>query len=143
MFDISKLEINDSGKYHVTDAKGNPQYDESGAPITITLISPGTKKAAAAQFKRDEARSARVLGAMGGKQSKRTEEDEIKERSAFLAEITESLDGFVYPGGAKALYLNLKLGHIADGAEKYFNDRGNFSADSVTDSPSTSDTQPG
>lgn len=143
MFDISKLEINDSGKYHVTDAKGNPQYDEAGNAITITLISPGTAKAAAAQFKRDESRSARVLGSMAGKQSKRTEVDEIKERAAFLAEITESLDGFAYPGGAKALYSNLKLGHIADGVEKYFNDRGNFSADSVTDSPNTSVTQPG
>lgn len=143
MFDISKLEITDSGKHQVTDAKGEVQYDEAGNPITITVVSPGTKKAAKAQFKRDEARSARVLGAMGGKTSKRTEDDEIKERAAFLAEVTESLDGFDYPGGAKALYSNLKLGHIADGVEKFFNDRGNFSADSVSVASNTSDSQPG
>lgn len=142
MFDISKLEITDSAKWHVTDAKGDPQYDGE-TPITITVTSPGTKKAAKAQFKRDEARSARVLGAMGGKTSKRTEDDEIRERAAFLAEVTESLDGFDYPGGAKALYANLKLGHIADGVEKFFNERGNFSADSVSVASNTSGMQPG
>jgi hypothetical protein len=141
-FDINKLEINDSGKYHVTDANGDPQYD-GDTPITITVISPGTKKAAQAQFKRDENRSARVLGTMAGKTSKRTEDDELRERAAFLADITESLDGFAYPGGAKALYSNLKLGHIADGVEKYFNDRGNFIEDSAPASSNTSDTQPG
>ncbi len=142
MFDINKLAITDSAKYHVTDAKGEPQYDGE-TPITITIASPGTKKAARAQFKRDEARSARVIGAMGGKTSKRTEQDEIKERAEFLAEITESLDGFDFPGGAKALYATLPLRHIADGVEKFFNDGGNFSADSVSDASNMSGTQPG
>jgi hypothetical protein len=142
MFDINKLAINDSADWHVTDAKGDPQYDGE-TPITISVASPGTKKAAKAQFKRDEARSARVLGAMGGKSSKRTEDDEIKERAAFLAEITEGLNGFDYPGGAVALYKNLPLGHIADGVEKFFNDRGNFSADSVSNASNMSATQLG
>lgn len=142
MFDINKLAINDSAEWHVTDAKGDPQYDGE-IPITISVASPGTKKAAKAQFKRDEARSARVLGAMGGKSSKRTEDDEIKERAAFLAEITEGLNGFDYPGGAVALYKNLPLGHIADGVEKFFNDRGNFSADSVSNVSNTSAMQLG
>lgn len=145
MFDINKLEIDDEGKYHVTDAKGNPQYldAEETIPVTITVIGPGTKKAAKAQFERDEARNARVLGSMAGKKSKRTEEDEIKERATFLAAITTSLDGFDYPGGAGALYKNLKLGHIADGVEKFFNDRGNFFAEPSTSSESTSATLPG
>lgn len=142
MFDINALEIQDSGKYHVTDAKGDPQY-EGDKPITITLASPGTKKAVKASFKRDENRSARVLGSMAGKTSKRTEVDEMKERAEFLADITESLDGFDYPGGARALYMNPKLGHITDGVEKFFNDRGNFSADLPTSSSSMSATQPG
>lgn len=128
MFDLSKLEIQDSAKYHVTDAKGDAQYD-GDTPITITIASPGTKKATRAQFKRDEVRSARVLGSIAGKTSKRTEADEMKERAEFLAEITESLDGMEYPGGPRALYMNPKLGHITDGVEKFFNDRGNFSAD--------------
>lgn len=154
MFDITQLEIEDSAKYQVTDAKGEPQfYTIDGAidsddkpqqfPVMITITSPGTKKAAVAIFKRDEARSARVLGAMGGKASKRTEDDELRERADFLASVTESLDGFTYSGGARALYLNLKLGHIADGVEKFFNDRGNFYDGSAQTAPSTSDTQLG
>jgi hypothetical protein len=142
MFDITSLEIGDTAKYHVTDAKGDPQYtshptdfNEKGEPVqipvTITVASPGTAKASRAQFKRDQARNARVIGDMSGKVSKRTEVDEAKERADFLASITESLDGFDYPGGAKALYLNPKLGHIADGVEKFYNDRGNFTGDSA------------
>lgn len=141
-FDINKLAIKDSADWHVTDAKGDPQYDGE-TPITITVASPGTKKAAKAQFKRDEARSARAVGLMSGKTSKRTEDDELKERAQFLADITESLNGFQYPGDAKALYLNLPLGHIADGVEKFFSDRGNFSADSVSNASNTSVTQRG
>jgi hypothetical protein len=126
-FDILKLAIADAAKWHVTDAAGNPQYldAEETQPVLITVISPGTRKAAAAEFKRNEARSARVMGSMAGKTSKRTEVDEINERAAFLAEIASELN-FEFPGGAKALYQNLPLGHIADGVEKFFNDRGNF-----------------
>lgn len=130
-FDITLLEIGDTAKYHVTDANGDPQYDAVGNPVTITVASPGTKKAAKAQFKRDDVRTQRAVGLMGGKTSKRTEIDEINERAFFLAEITESLDGFSYPGGSVELYKNMKLGHIADGVEKFYNDRGNFRADSV------------
>lgn len=145
MFDITSLEIGDTAKYHVTDAKGDPQYADAAGliPVTITVASPGTKKGVQAQWKRDQGRSARVLGEMGGKTSKRTEVDEAKERAVFLAAITESLDGFDYPGGASALYMNAKLGHIADGVEKFFNDRGNFSADLPATSSSTSASLPG
>lgn len=131
MFDITSLEIGDSAKYHVTDANGELQYDAVGNPVTITIASPGTKRAAAAQFKRDDVRTQRAVGLMGGKTSKRTEIDEINERAIFLAAITESLDGFSYAGGPLELYKNMKLGHIADGVEKFYNERGNFRADSV------------
>jgi hypothetical protein len=73
---------------------------------------------------------------MGGKTSKRTEVDEVNERANFLAEIADELVGWDFPGGAKALYQDLTLGHIADGVEKLYNDRGNFVADSVPTSPS-------
>jgi hypothetical protein len=133
-YNVKKLAIKDIGYYHVTDAAGNPQFfdKEETQPVTIPVHSPGTKKAAAAEFKRNEARSARVIGAMGGKASKRTEQDEINERAAFLAEIAGDVSSLDYPEGAKALYQDLTLGHIADGVERFYNDRGNFIADSVT-----------
>jgi hypothetical protein len=141
-FDIKKLAIKDMALYHVTDAAGNPQYfdAEETQPVTITVYSPGTRKAAAAEFKRNEARSARVIGAMGGKTSKRTEVDEVNERANFLAEIAGQLNGWEYPGGAKALYQDLTLGHIANGVETFYNERGNFIADSATNFPSMSAT---
>jgi len=141
-FNIKKLAIADSAKYHVTDAGGDPQYDDKGNAITITVAGPGTKKAARAQFKRDDARSLRVIGQMGGKTSKRTEDDELRERAEFLADITEAMD-FDYEGGARALYMDRPLGHIADGVEKFYNDRGNFSQASDPTVSNTSATQPG
>lgn len=139
-FDIRKLAIAATADYHVTDAAGNPQYLDAAEtqPVLITVHSPGTKKAAAAEFKRNEARSARLIGGMAGKTSKRTEQDEINERAQYLADITATMN-FDYTGGPLALYKDLPLGHIADGVEKFHGDRGNFISDSPTTSPSTSD----
>lgn len=142
MFDIESIAIADSAKWHVTDAKGKPQYD-GDTPITITIHSPGTPKAAQAQFNYAKKRQERTMQQIGGKTIEWKESDERRERAEFLAEITISLDGFQYRGGAPALYSNIKLPHVADGVQKTFNELGNFSADSVTDALSMSVTQPG
>lgn len=153
-FDINNLAIEDSADYHVADADGELQYfdhptdrDAKGnpvqVPVTIPVISPGTKKAAKAQYKRDEARSARVIGQMGGKTSKRNEDDELNERAAFLAEITGQPNGFTFPGGNEALFKVRPLGHIADGVENFYNNRGNFKKRSGKTSSAMSDMQPG
>lgn len=142
MFDLDSIAISDSAKWHVTDAKGKPQYD-GDTPITITIHSPGTKKAAQAQFDYAKKRQERTMQQIGGKAVVWTEADERRERAEFLSEITISLDGFQYRGGAPAMYANIKLPHIADGVQKTFNELGNFSADSVTDASSMSVTQPG
>lgn len=142
MFDLDSIAISDSAKWHVTDAKGKPQYDGE-TPITITIHSPGTKKAAQAQFDYAKKRQERTMQQIGGKAVVWTEADERRERAEFLSEITISLDGFQYRGGAPAMYSNIKLPHVADGVQKTFNELGNFSDDSVTDALSMSVTQPG
>jgi hypothetical protein len=149
MFDLSQLEIKDSGTYQVTDARGNDVV-VGGQPLTLTIASPGTKKAVSAQFKRDEARSARVMGVMGGVKSKRTADDEIRERADFLMAITEgcshtdiSYNGKTGMDALHEMFLAPKLGHISDGAEKYHGDRGNFFEGSANSSANTSATQPG
>lgn len=142
MFDINKLAITDSAIWHVTDATGKPQYDGE-KPITITIHSPGTKKAAQAQFDYAKKRQERSLKQMGGGTVVWTEADERRERAAFLSEITISLDGFEYRGGAPALYADIKLPHIADGVQKTFNELGNFNNVPSPSSSSTSDSQPG
>lgn len=142
MFDISTLEISDSAKWHVTDAAGKPQYD-GDTPITITIHGPGTKKGAEAQFNYARKRQERSLAQLGGKVIQWTEADERRERAAFLAEITASLDGFDYRGGAPALYAAIKLPHVADGVQKTFNELGNFNGSSATDALNTSGMLPG
>lgn len=136
MFDLTTLETVDTAKFHVINAKGVPQYD-GDTPITITAHGPGTKRAADAKHRRDKANTKRVLAGVGGKEEERTEAEERRERAAFLAEVTASLDGFTVEGGAAALFANPKLRYLADAFEKWWNDAGNFSGDSVTDSPST------
>lgn len=142
---LSSLEITESGQYQVVDARGN---DVPG--FFIQVASPGTAKAVAAQFKRDENRNARVMGAAAGLKSKRNAQDDLRERADFLMAITDgcSATNLTYKGktGLSALremYMEPKLGHIADGVEKFHYDRGNFSTDSSPSSSNTSDTQPG
>lgn len=148
-FDFSSLEIGDSAPYQVTDARGN-DIVIGGAPLTLQIASPGTKKAVAAQFKRDENRNARVMGAAAGMKSKRTSDDELRENAEFLMAITEgcSHPNIGYKGktgldAIRAMYMEPKLGHVADGVLKFHYDRGNFAPDSSPSSSSTSGMQPG
>lgn len=148
-FDFATLEISDSATYQVTDARGNDVVI-GGKPLTLAIASPGTKKAVAAQFKRDENRNARMVGSMAGVKSKRTADDDMRERTEFLMAITEgcSHSNITYKGKSgldaiRAMYLEPKLGHVADGVEKFHHDRGNFSPDSSPASSSTSDTPHG
>lgn len=141
MFDITELEIGDTAVYHVTDAHGNERFDttdpENPVPITITIYGPGHEKAVKAEHTRSEKRSTRTVAIMSGKNLKHAEVAANQERAEFLAAITKSFDNFQYAGRTgndafRALYLNPKLGHIADGVEKLYNDRGNFVPDSQT-----------
>lgn len=142
MFDITKLAIKDTAEFHVTDAKGKPQFNGE-TPITITVHSPGTKKAAQAQFAKQSKAMDRLTAGMGGKTEARTEEQDRQERADFLAEVTASLNGFEFHGGAAALYKNPKLRFVADGVEKFYNDMGNFAPDSDANVSNMSATQPG
>ena len=142
MFDLSQLEISDSSVFTVTDARGNDVVID-GRPFTITVASPGTEKAVNAQFKRDEARSGRMIGAATGTKSKRTAKDDYLERAEFLLAVVEATShpDVTYQNktgtaALRAMLLAPKLAHIAEGLEKHHHDRGNFSAESPTASPS-------
>lgn len=150
MFDLAQYEISDTAQWTVEDAKGNPIKLPNGDDWTLTLASPGTKKAMRAAHKRQQAKQAEMFGTMAGKTSKRTEDDEARDRANFLMEIYEgtNAEGFTYQGktgqdAMRAAFLSPKLGHIADGAEKFHNDRGNFYEDASTSSSGTSVTLPG
>jgi hypothetical protein len=148
-FDFSQLELVDTFEHQVVDARGNDVVID-GVPFTITLASPGTTEAVKAQFKMDEARTARTLGSMAGTKSKRTYLDEIKETADFLMAITKatSIPSITYKGktgfaAIEQMYLEPKLTYIPRNAMKAHKDEGNFAADSGTTSQNTSDTLPG
>jgi hypothetical protein len=148
-FDFSQLELVDTFEHQVVDARGN-DVKIDGVPFTITLASPGTPEAVAAQFKMDEARSARTFASMAGTKAKRTAKDELRERADFLMAVTKStsVPAVAYKGkvglaAIEQMYLEPKLGYIARNALKAHNDEGNFAADSQTSYANTSDTQPG
>lgn len=142
MFDIKKLAIQSTGVFHVKDAHGVPQFDEAGNPVTITAHSPGTRKAAQAQFAKQSKVMERLTAGMGGKSESRTEEEDRKERAEFLAGITQNMS-FDFDGGPRALFQDLPLGHIANDYEKWWNERGNFAPGSAANVSNMSATQPG
>lgn len=149
MLNIKKLAIATTATMPVRDAAGEPQFDDAGNAATITLHSPGTKEYQKAKHAAEERNSTRVFGRMQGKlDTKQSAADKVTERAEFLAACTVSFNNFDYNGAAgyelfKSVYADIELGHIADDAEKFLGDRGNFIKPSATPSPSMSGTQPG
>ncbi|ATQ74857.1 hypothetical protein CR152_10225 [Massilia violaceinigra] len=139
MFNLKNLAIAATADMPVRDASGEAQFNEKGEPLTITLHSPGTKEFQKAKHAADERNSTRVFGRMQGKsESKQSADDKNIERAEFLAAVTASFNGGAGLDGKKgfelfkATYADIEIGHIADDAEKFLGDRGNFKKPSPT-----------
>lgn len=152
MFDPSKYKITASAEYEVLDAEGNVIYlDEAETkPWTITVASPGTKKAAKAVFDIEQAKTQDLKATVHGRKSKKDENSNNQLRAEFLMKITESTnaDNLTYEGktgldALRAIYLDPFMAHVAEGVEKFHFNRGNFSADSEMNSQNTSGTSLG
>lgn len=142
MFDIKKLAIASTGTMPICDVDGNPQFDDKGNALSITFHSPGTREFAQAKHDHEESLSKRLMKMQGGR-DKTDPDQELKNISSFLTRCTVSLNNFTYEGGPKALYEDRSLGHIAQDANKYLGERGNFKLNSASVLSNTSDTQPG
>lgn len=151
MFNPSKHKITERADYEVLDASGDIIYlDDGETPWTITVASPGTKKAAKAAFDMKQAVSGDLFGQLKGKKSGKNEDSETILRADFLMKITESTnaDGLEYEGktgmdALRAIYLDPFMAHVPLGLERFHENRGNFKQGSATSSPSTSDTSHG
>jgi len=149
MKSLKSLAILPVGKYEVTDAKGNVQYQEDGVtPWTITHHSPGTKVFQAALHDFTEKKSGGLSALINGKDSKRAADADTEDLAVFLAAITISFDGFDYEGKVgnaafRAAYKDLEIGHIAAGLNKFAGDRGNYLPEQATTSTDSSASQPG
>lgn len=163
MFDIRKIAIDLTADMPVRDVDGEVVKGDDGKELSITLYGPGSKEfvrarielqaelmAAMAEAQADTKTPAKGKGK--SKKEKTVDVEEVEEvdtessprRTAeFLAKITKSFNGFDYPGGPKAMYMDATLGHIAEDADKFAGKRGNFKPKSAAGSSSTSGTSPG
>ena len=148
-FNIKKLAIAASATMPVRDATGEAQFDDVGNAVSITFCSPGTKQYQKAKHAAEERNNTRVFGRMQGKsEAKQSADDKVAERAEFLAAITISFNNFDDGAGAgyelfKRTFADIELGHIADDADKFVGDRGNFKQPSATTLPGMSVMQPG
>lgn len=149
MKSLKSLAILPVGKYEVTDAKGNVQYQEDGkTPWTITHHSPGTKVFQAALHDFNGKKSGGLAALMKGKEEKKDPAADVRDLAVFLAAITISFDGFDYEGKTgnaqfRAAYEDIEIGHIAEGLNKFAGDRGNYLPEQATTSNDSSASQPG
>lgn len=141
-FNPSKYRISETAEFEVPDANGeiiliDDGVDEHGKPKTkpwtITVASPGTKKAMRALHQMQQSKVGDLTAQMKGQASKRDEMDDTKDRAKFLLAITEgtNVEALEYDGktgldALHAIYMDPFMGHVAQGLEKFFSDRGNF-----------------
>lgn len=149
MKNLKSLAILPVGKYEVTDAKGNVQYQEDGVtPLTITHHSPGTKIFQSALHDFNAKKNGGLAALMKGKDEKKDPAADARDLAVFLAAITISFDGFDYEGRVgnaayRAAYEDLEIGHIAAGLNTFAGDRGNYLPEQATTSNDSSASQPG
>jgi hypothetical protein len=155
-FDIRKLAISQTADMPIKDVDGEIVTDEKGKEISITFFSPGSREHVKARTElqeevmreiEEEKDSKKTTKAKAKSKPEGDESEEVdaatKRTAKFLARITKSLNGFDYPGGPEALFLDPSLGHITEDADRFVMKRGNFKPNSATDSSNSSVTKPG
>ena len=132
MFNIKTLAIALTADMPVRNAAGEAQFDETGAPLTITLHSPGSKPYQQAKHAAEVCNNNRVFARMQGTgDEKQSADDKLAEQAKFLAACTTSFNGFGIEGLAgyvlfKTVYSDIEIGHIAEDASKFLASRANF-----------------
>ena len=116
-------------------ATEEPIIGSDGQPVTVTVYSPGSKAYAKAQA----AQQNRMIDKLKKRgKSDQTAEEKARELADHLTACTASFsDNFEYQGleGAeliRAVYMNPKLGYIAEQVGKHIGDWSNFSKPATT-----------
>lgn len=153
MSSLKKHELVDVSVLHLRDAEDELMYADGAdgqpdpeKPQRIQLYGPGTKQFARATAERNN----RMLERAQRKgKLKMTAEEAIQDRADFVAAVTKSMENIDSDHGHTGadlhmeVYLNPKLGYIAEQAETWARNTANFKPPSTTSSASTSDIQPG
>lgn len=147
MASLKKLALAATGTMIVKDAKGEEVSDENGK-WSITFTSPGTEKYEVALAKHKKRTAGNLKSLMGGKDDAQDPAQERLDRADFLAAVTDSFNGFDYEGkkghaAFRAAYADLELIHVAQQADQYLGNLGNFSKPPATEPVKQSDTSHG
>jgi hypothetical protein len=132
MFDIKQFQLLDTAVLTVQTADESEDLLVDGKPVKITICSSGTEQAVSAQYKLDNASTARMASAWRGKAIKNQAQISEQEQIEKLVKITVSIENFPIEGGAQALYSDPKLGYIKRQVQKFHADDGNFMPPSTT-----------
>lgn len=124
VLDFSNFFLSESSALDIDLPNGEPMLYE-GKQVRIHVFGPGSKQHAKATEKMNREATKRVMAAMGAKNKKKDEEDKDADVN-FLVEITDSIENFPYPGGAPAIYRELRLKYIGEQVRSHVGDLGNF-----------------
>lgn len=142
MFDITSKAVKETGLVLLNDAEGAPLMGEGGQ-CAIEVYGPGSKEYARAEANRSNKAVDRLK--RRGK-SKASAEEQRAEQADFLSDITIGLQHFGYSPAGEAtgkelyrqLYMDRRVGYVADQVQEYVGDWGNFTGASETSSSTSS-----
>ncbi len=133
--DIRKFSVALTGVLALKNAAGMPMLGEDGAPMSITLFSPGSSEYAQAEVEQQN----RLVDTLKEKgKSNRKVDDTAREKAEFLAACTEAFspnieyDGKTGAALFKAVYADRQLGFIAEQVSRFLGDWANFTPGSPT-----------
>lgn len=116
--------LSETSRIEIDLPNGEPMlYD--GKQVAVNIHGPATDVFVKAKDAMDKEAQKRVFRSMGAKLKKGDDEDKDAD-AKFLAAITDSVENFPFPGGAGAIYRELRLKYVADQVRGHLNDLGNF-----------------
>ena len=121
-FDISVLEVEDTGTVELLDVKGDPLM-VNGVRAKVKVYGPGSDQFQRAAAKMQAAVEQRLMQAAKGK-NKDDVEEQRKRNSDRLTALTHSIEGLdITPA---AFYANSKLGYLHKQVDEFLGDWANF-----------------
>jgi hypothetical protein len=148
MKSLKQLAIDATGTMEVKDAAGNVVTNDDGSVWSITFHSPGTKVYQEAHHKFQARKASSMKALMGNNADKGDPMEEINGVANFLASVTVSFNNFDYEGRTgkaafTAAYADLEILHVAEQANVFLGNRGNFWKKPAVSSPEQSGISPG
>lgn len=116
--------LTEASRIEIDLPNGEPMLYE-GKQVAVNVYGPATDVYAKAKDAMDKEVQKRAFRTMGAKLKKGDDEDKDADVK-FLVAVTDSVENFPFPGGAGAIYRELRLKYVADQVRGHLSDLGNF-----------------